>query len=112
MRGRLSHTQTAESSSTLFFVFLHSRDSHHLFNAPSLPWPAPAHDPYSQVPLMPTLSATVGSILDSVVHCGCACMHVIAVLIDALAFVSGVCDLLLVVAFESRGRKLPRARGV
>lgn len=33
-------------------------------------------------------------------------MHVLAVLIDALDFVSGVSDLLLVVAFESAsGRK-------
>lgn len=32
------------------------------------------HIPYSQVPLMPTLSAIVGSILDSVIHCGCAAL--------------------------------------
>ncbi|KAG0556720.1 hypothetical protein KC19_11G074400 [Ceratodon purpureus] len=67
MRGRLSHTETADSPSTLFFVFLHSRVSHRLLNAPSLPSPAPAH-PYSSVPLMPTMmSAIVGSNLDSVV---------------------------------------------
>ncbi|KAG0588140.1 hypothetical protein KC19_2G219300 [Ceratodon purpureus] len=100
------HRHCSSSSCTPATPIFTSSLRHHC-PGPSL------HIPYSQVSLMPTLSAIVGSILDSVVHCGCgACMHVLAVLIDALGFVSGVCDLLLVVASESRGRKLPRARGV